>query len=125
VNAARGILTVAIALTLAGCLGNPANVRTFAGAVRTVTGNTPKVLPADHVAYTCPWAHRALIFRALKKLENAIMVAYALSGMRGQGWMFENHSRFPEIDTDAIYLRYSLSPPAAAFSRGSHPDENV
>jgi putative glutathione S-transferase len=30
-----------------------------------------------YVAYNCPRAHRTLIFRALKKLERAITVAYA------------------------------------------------
>jgi hypothetical protein len=34
-----------------------------------------------YVAYNCPWAHRTLIFRALKKLERAITVAYALPGV--------------------------------------------
>jgi putative glutathione S-transferase len=28
-----------------------------------------------YVAYNCPWAHRTLIFRTLKKLEEAITVA--------------------------------------------------
>ena len=55
-----------------------------------------------YVAYTCPWAHRALIFRALKKLENAITVAYAVPGMRAQGWTFENVSRFPECVPDTV-----------------------
>jgi putative glutathione S-transferase len=38
-----------------------------------------------YVAYNCPWAHRTLIFRALKMLERAITVAYALPGIRRAG----------------------------------------
>src|SRR6516164_6754148 len=31
-----------------------------------------------YVGYHCPWAHRTIIFRALKKLEDAISVSYCL-----------------------------------------------
>jgi putative glutathione S-transferase len=55
-----------------------------------------------YVAYTCPWAHRALIFRTLKKLDNVITVAYALPGMRVQGWTFDNDPRFPECVPDTV-----------------------
>src|ERR1700760_2210932 len=44
-----------------------------------------------YVAHACPWAHRTLIYRALKKLEGAITVAYAIPGLREQGWMFEDN----------------------------------
>jgi len=44
-----------------------------------------------YVAHSCPWAHRTLIFRALKKLERAISVAYAIPGERRQGWTFEDN----------------------------------
>jgi glutathionyl-hydroquinone reductase len=32
-----------------------------------------------------------LIYRALKKLEGAITVAYAIPGLKEQGWTFENN----------------------------------
>ena len=32
-----------------------------------------------YVAHGCPWAHRTLIFRALKKLEGAISIRRAIS----------------------------------------------
>src|SRR6185295_8803506 len=44
-----------------------------------------------YVALSCPWAHRTLIFRALKKLENVISVAYAIPGLKEQGWTFEHN----------------------------------
>jgi putative glutathione S-transferase len=42
-------------------------------------------------AHGCPWAHRTLIYRALKKLEGAISVAYAIPGLKEQGWTFEKY----------------------------------
>lgn len=55
-----------------------------------------------YVAYNCPWAHRTLIFRALKKLEAAITVSCALPGVRDQGWTFDSDRRFPECTPDAV-----------------------
>src|SRR5918994_6355487 len=47
-----------------------------------------------YVANNCPWAHRTLIYRALKKLDRAISVAYAIPGMREQGWEFASNPAF-------------------------------
>jgi putative glutathione S-transferase len=55
-----------------------------------------------YVAYGCPWAHRTLIFRALKKLEGAISVAYAVPGIKTQGWTYETHPAFPECVPDTV-----------------------
>ena len=55
-----------------------------------------------YVAYTCPWAHRTLIFRALKKLDRAITVAYALPGIKEQGWTFGTDARYPECTPDTV-----------------------
>ncbi len=55
-----------------------------------------------YVAHGCPWAHRTLIFRALKKLEGAITVAYAIPGLKANGWTFENHLAFPECIPDTV-----------------------
>ena len=49
-----------------------------------------------YVAHGCPWAHRALIYRALKKLEGAITVAYAIPGLKEQGWTFASNPAFPD-----------------------------
>ena len=48
-----------------------------------------------YVAHGCPWAHRTLIYRALKKLEGAITVAYAIPGIKEQGWTFEDNPALP------------------------------
>jgi putative glutathione S-transferase len=41
-----------------------------------------------HVSLACPWAHRALIFRALKGLEGLISVSVTHWLMGEQGWSF-------------------------------------
>ena len=55
-----------------------------------------------YVAHACPWAHRTLIFRALKKLEGAISVAYAIPGLKEQGWTYESNPAFPECTPDTV-----------------------
>jgi putative glutathione S-transferase len=42
-----------------------------------------------YVSLACPWAHRTLIFRALKGLETAISVSVVHWYMGKQGWTFE------------------------------------
>ena len=70
-----------------------------------------------YVAHGCPWAHRTLIFRALKKLDHAITVAYAIPGLKAQGWTYEDNPNFPECEPDRVngfhYLHevYSASEP--------------
>jgi putative glutathione S-transferase len=55
-----------------------------------------------YVAHGCPWAHRTLIYRAVKGLEHAITVSYAIPGMKEQGWTFENDPRFPDCTPDTV-----------------------
>jgi putative glutathione S-transferase len=41
-----------------------------------------------YVSYACPWAHRTLIFRILKKLEAVISVSVVHHFMGADGWTF-------------------------------------
>lgn len=41
-----------------------------------------------YVSYACPWAHRTLILRALKKLEDVISVSVVHHFMGKDGWTF-------------------------------------
>ena len=42
-----------------------------------------------YVSYACPWAHRTLIMRALKGLENMVPLSVANWHMAENGWTFE------------------------------------
>lgn len=41
-----------------------------------------------YVSYACPWAHRTLIFRALKGLEDVIKVVVVHYFLDSKGWRF-------------------------------------
>jgi glutathionyl-hydroquinone reductase len=41
-----------------------------------------------YVSLACPWAHRTLIFRKLKRLENVISVSVVEPLMGNEGWVF-------------------------------------
>src|SRR5579871_3445204 len=55
-----------------------------------------------YVAYNCPWAHRTLIYLALKNLTGAISVAAAIPGLRDEGWTFEDNPAFPDCTPDRV-----------------------
>jgi putative glutathione S-transferase len=40
------------------------------------------------VSYGCPWAHRTLIFRILKNLEQSISISVAMPRRSADGWIF-------------------------------------
>ena len=54
-----------------------------------------------YVSYACPWAHRTLIFRKLKGLEDLITVSVVHPDMLGDGWTLE--SDYPGATGDTLY----------------------
>jgi putative glutathione S-transferase len=64
------------------------------------------------VSYACPWAHRTLVFRKLKKLEDLIPVTPV------QALMLENGWEFPEIEplTGAKYAWHIYTKADPAYS---------
>lgn len=68
-----------------------------------------------YVSYACPWAHRTLIFRKLKKLDDVISISVVHPGMGPESWKFDNS--FPGATPDQVngfnYLHqaYTLADP--------------
>ena len=54
-----------------------------------------------YVSLACPWAHRTLIFRRLKGLEEHIGVSVVHPDMLGDGWTFATD--FPGATGDRLY----------------------
>ena len=52
-----------------------------------------------YVSYACPWAHRTLIFRMLKGLEEAISVDVVHYHMGEEGWVFDPSAEGATPDT--------------------------
>ena len=83
-------------------------LRADSGFRDRITADGSSGFPAEagryhlYVAHGCPWAHRTLIYRALKKLDGAITVAYAIPGLKQQGWTFEDNPKFPDCTPDRV-----------------------
>ena len=54
-----------------------------------------------YVSLACPWAHRTLITRAMKKLEKIIDVSIVSPYMFEDGWSFDKD--LPECTGDKLY----------------------
>lgn len=66
------------------------------------------------VAWNCPWAHRALLTRAVLGLEDAISVSYAKPRRTDQGWVFDADGAFadPLIGVASVHEVYGRHTPA-------------
>ena len=51
-----------------------------------------------YVSYACPWAHRTLIMRKLKSLENFISVSVVSPEMMEEGWKFDDKISGSTVD---------------------------
>ena len=59
-----------------------------------------------YVSLACPWAHRTLIFRKLKKLEDVISLSIVDDFKGGDGWFFSDAPGcIPDTVNGAHYLR--------------------
>jgi len=59
-----------------------------------------------YVSHACPWAHRTMIFRALKGLERAITVSVVSPYMHDDGWTFAQD--FPGATEDHLFAKRFL-----------------
>lgn len=67
-----------------------------------------------YAAWNCPWAHRALLTRAIKGLQAEIPVAFVAPRRTDQGWVFDPEGGYP----DPLYGHTALH---QLYTRG-HPD---
>lgn len=73
-----------------------------------ITANGSSGYPAEpggyhlYVSLACPWAHRTLIFRKLKNLEDAISVSIVEPVMSSEGWAFSD--RLPDHVNGYLHL---------------------
>ncbi len=63
-----------------------------------------------YVSHACPWAHRVVIFRKLKKLEDIISLSVVSPMMGENGWEFGS-SGDPVNGKDYLYQVYVLAEP--------------
>jgi putative glutathione S-transferase len=54
-----------------------------------------------YVSLACPWAHRTLVFRKLKQLEQHIGISVVHPDMLEDGWTFDTD--FPDATGDTLY----------------------
>jgi len=79
-----------------------------------------------YASLACPWAHRTLIFRALKGLERMIDVSIVNPYMGEHGWIFEEA---PGVIPDAIHCPAHIAPqappPTPQFSTSAEWTSNL
>jgi len=67
-----------------------------------------------YVSHACPWAHRTMIFRSLKGLEDMISVSVVNWVMKENGWTFEPGDGVvndPIHDADYLHQVYTAAKP--------------
>ena len=67
-----------------------------------------------YIGHACPWAHRTLIFRLLKGLEQMISISIVHWYMGDQGWTFARDEHVipdPLIGADYLHQIYSAAQP--------------
>jgi putative glutathione S-transferase len=86
-------------------------VRKAAAFRNRVTANGSSGFKAEsgryhlYVSYACPWAHRTLIYRRLKGLEDHVSVSVVNPLMLGDGWTFlPGDGVVPDPINDTAYL---------------------
>ncbi|MEX0287439.1 MAG: glutathione S-transferase family protein [Paracoccaceae bacterium] len=67
-----------------------------------------------YAAWNCPWAHRALIGRAVLGLQDAISVSYARPNRTDQGWVYDPDGAFndPLLGVASLHQVYARQTPA-------------
>ena len=69
-----------------------------------------------YVAWNCPWAHRTLILRAIKRLEGLISFSCTTPARTDQGWVFDPAGEFSDQLFGAAALHEIYTRGAPGFS---------
>lgn len=66
-----------------------------------------------YISDACPWAHRTVIFRKLKKLENVISISGVEAAMLEHGWTFDNSTKYKDdlYGSNYLYEIYQIADP--------------
>ncbi len=64
-----------------------------------------------YVSYACPWAHRTLIYRRLKGLDDAIAVSAVHPDMLSHGWEFRDGFEDTKNGCRYLYELYRIADP--------------
>jgi putative glutathione S-transferase len=67
-----------------------------------------------YIAISCPWAHRAQIFRTLKRLEDVVSMSIVAPRRTDQGWVFDNRTpryQDPLLGKNYLHQIYTLAQP--------------
>lgn len=64
-----------------------------------------------YVAMNCPWAHRTLLTRALKGLEDTISLDKTVPGRNDQGWYFDDAHADTVLGKSALHEVYTEADP--------------
>lgn len=71
-----------------------------------------------YVSHACPWAHRTMIFRKLKKLEHIISVSVVSPDMGEEGWKFGGFEQATEDHINGFDYMYQVYQQAQADYSG-------
>ncbi|MGI9367182.1 MAG: glutathione S-transferase family protein [Rhizobiaceae bacterium] len=61
-----------------------------------------------YISHACPWAHRTMIFRAIKGLEDMISVSVVHWYMAENGWTFESDEGATEDHINGAHYMYEV-----------------
>lgn len=62
-----------------------------------------------YVSLACPWAHRTIIYRKLKKLEDAVSLSIVNPVMSDQGWAFQGNGGTADTVNGFTYLHQAYT----------------
>lgn len=65
-----------------------------------------------YAAWNCPWAHRAMLGRAVLGLEDQISISYARPRRTDQGWVYDDEGEFadPLLGVSSLHEVYARHP---------------